>query len=185
MFCNPAFIPVMHTGTTTSGKFGAHNAIDPTSPVSVTLSTCHFPPRLHLLEGHITGSHALKSILHSCGSIKSLHSASDFITFSFVTVYSPKPLQLTLFPTNGLENILAGIKLDSNFLFSLFKQLSALLKSFANFSSFPSLLCLNENNNELSSSPTSVPPPKSSLGMPLRYTVFLFIFPLDEYSNSI
>src|SRR3989344_9293121 len=102
MFCNPAPIPVMHTGTATSGKFGMHNTRLPINPVSTTLSTSQFPPRLHLVAGHITGSHALNMSLQSLGSMKSTQLGPALAFGVSLTVYmlcSPEmPLHFTLSP---------------------------------------------------------------------------------------
>src|SRR3989344_9082171 len=102
MFCNPAPIPVMHTGTATSGKFGMHNTRLPINPVSTTLSTSQFPPKLHLDAGHITGSQALNINLQSPGSMKSTQLGPGLAFGVSLTVYrlaSPEiPLHLTLSP---------------------------------------------------------------------------------------
>src|SRR3989338_10857209 len=77
IFFNPAKIPVMHIGIITplggTPKLGAHKTVLPTIPVSTTLSTVHLPAKLHLVLGHITGSHALNNNPQSVGLIKSVH----------------------------------------------------------------------------------------------------------------
>ena len=77
MAANPALTPVKHIGTISlppnPTKLGNPRTKLPINPVSATLllPNCHFPPKLNLELGHITGSHTLNNILQSKISIES------------------------------------------------------------------------------------------------------------------
>ena len=67
---NPDNTPGKQTGTATPPsagfpKLGKPKTEDPIIPVSGTLFTCHFPPKLNLEVGHITGSQTLNNTLQS------------------------------------------------------------------------------------------------------------------------